>query len=56
MVNKLSVVVLTLALLMGCSGNKSKVIERPKPFVVGDVVQPPIGCQELRERDEKADC
>ena len=28
----------------------------PKPFMTGDVVKAPLGCQELLQRDQRGDC
>ncbi len=44
---------LTLAILPGLTACHQFV---PKPFMAGEEVKAPLGCQELLQRDQRGDC
>lgn len=43
-----------LLAVSSCSSNPTQ--DSPKPFVTGEEVDPPMGCEELRETQPEADC
>lgn len=49
-------VLFTTSILTACMAPPLNDQEQPKGFTLGKVVEPPVGCIEMRKTNPKADC